>query len=252
MKRVRSDSIAVARILILLIAGISACSGPAAVPPSAPAADPTGDRFEIPGAITPHDNVLIESVEEDENHIFITWWTCESGGFMQQHSIDASKTVPGRAMPTVVRVSAAERQALIANWQQKGNSAQVTDLEGMTSQVSNVYLTFDPPAGYLYVPTSPRQRTTVLKMLVDGVEREIDFGAISNFERETGKIRLTLRDGDVLVGSYYPPYYSYDRGLVFRPRLQGVQYSPVGDPSAFSIPFKDVKNIVFLTAPGSG
>lgn len=252
MKNVRSDCIALPLILILLIAVISACSSPAGVTPAAPPADPAGDRFEIPGAVTPQNNVLIESVEEDENHIFIAWWTCESDGFMLRHSIDSSKTVPGRAMPTVVRASAAERQALITNWQQRGFSAQVTDLHGMTSEVSNVYLTFDPPAGYLYVPTSARQRTTALKMLVDGVEREIDFGAISNFERETGQIKLKLHDGDVLVGSYVPPFYSYDRGLSFRPRLQGAQYSSGGTVSAFSTPLNDVQNIVFLPAPGSG
>jgi hypothetical protein len=244
-------------LLAFLIAGISGCVSETEVPPtpgiiifaeqaSTPPSEPVGDSINIPGVLQPQYGVLIDTYKEDGEWISIEYWNIYSDGFVMGNgrSYNSSFTT-GEATPSIVTASLEERQRTITEWQKRGYTAQITDLEGATTEVSNVFMVYDPPLPYYYQGIN---RQTYLPIMVDDREEKIYFSSISGFIVAGGNVKFTLHDGDELSGVYVP--FTVD-SKPFIARVYGVQYGSDGHISLFSLPFESLRSIVFLSSPVS-
>jgi hypothetical protein len=227
--------------MVFLIAGISGC-GRESEPLT-----PVGDWIEWSAGESRTDGILIDTVHEDDEWFGLSWWECNSDGYVWKRNAGISKTTPSPRTPRAVIASPVERQKMIAHWQELGYAARITDVKGKTSEVSNVFLAYNPPPGYRW-QYGGQTRETSIRIMVDGTEQTIDFKSISELALEDGEVKLPLHEGGMLSGVHVP--YTYNN-LTFSARLFGFQYDSDGRFSEFDIPLESVSYIVFLTWPDS-
>lgn len=259
MKGTLSLDMVLTCIMVFLLAGISGCVHNTEAPSEAvtfaaaspafayetntPTSKPEGDSVSFHGFGGPLGGVLIDRVEEDEAEIIVSWWECESDGFVLHRWESVRKTQTGYEKPVVVTASPDERRQVFAAWQDRWIKAQLTDMDGKIYEVSNVFLTFNPPQGlfWLYHGSGP-ERETRLHIMSDGTEKMIDLRLISELAAADGELKLTLYDGSKLAGVYIP--FTYE-GLTFTTSVYGVQYGSDGRINEVDIPFENVRSIRF-------
>jgi hypothetical protein len=258
MKRTISVNIILICLLAFLIDGLSGCGPETEVTPtpgiiifaeqaSTPPSEPVGDSINIPGVLQPQYGVFIDSYKEDGEWISIEYWNIYSDGFVMSNAISYNSAfTAGEATPSIVTASLDVRQRTITEWQKRGYTAQITDLDGVTTEVSNLFMVYDPPFPNFYYSAINRQ--TYLTIMVNEREDKIYFSSISGLTVEDGNVKFTLNDGDELSGVFFPPTIN---SKPFIARVYGVQYGLDGHISLFSLPFESLRSIVILSSPVS-
>jgi hypothetical protein len=226
-----------AKIILLMVTVVFCLSRPVIV---------LADSFKLPG-FQLQENVLIEKVTEDAEWIGITYWKLEQDGWVSENSLHSRKGAEREELK-VIKSSSMERQKIIADWQERGQSAQVTDVDGSTNELSNLFLDYNPPSGYHWSFNAYFRESSV-SIIADGKEKRIKFEAIAKLTMGTERLQLTLRDGKVISGVHAPPTFN---GKPYRARLCGVQYQQDGRVTKKEIPFERVSLIVFAPRKAMG
>jgi len=147
-------------------------------------------------------------------------------------------------LPFVVSKSpAAERQQIVDVWKRFGYTLTVTDEAGKTIQVFDAYLDFYPPAGRGSLLESVPARTSFPIQIEGGNADDIEFTKIARIEIQGPRMKLTLRTGDVVVGTFLMPTEHPAEA-----RLLGISdhYDPASpDVFDFSQPLNKLKEIRF-------
>jgi len=236
-------------LLAFLMAGFSGCVGESDSPAktagrqaSAIPGKSAGDSFKTPGSRL-IEGVLIQETKEDETSISVTWWEIDKNGYVWSQWMSSRKEQGGEA-PLIVQVSPVERQRIIADWRAKGHAARVTGLDGNVSELSNVFLRYDPPSGYQWSVPAYLAKTSI-DIMVDGKKKTVDFGTISDLAYANGMVTLTLRSGGKLSGPYAPPTFN---DKPYRPNLYGIQYGSDGSIRKVEIPFEKVNTVAFAAS----
>lgn len=144
---------------------------------------------------------------------------------------------------SVVTSSAEDRRRIVETWKRFGFKAVVTEQNGKTTPVFDVYLDFYPPGGRGSLLESVPPRTALPVLLEGGGADELDFFQLDRIELQADRIRLSLRDGQVVNARFLMP--------TERPaeaRFLGItdQYDPASpEVFDFSIPLARLKEIRF-------
>ncbi len=150
------------------------------------------------------------------------------------------------SLPYVVDKSpAAERQQIVNIWKRFGYTATVTDQAGKTTQVFDAYLDFYPPAGRGSLLESVPPRTSFAILILGGNADEVEFSKIARIEFQGQRLKLTLRSGEVEVGTFLMP-----TDHPAEARLLGISdsYDPAStEVFDFSQPLANLKEIRFDT-----
>jgi hypothetical protein len=243
------------KALLLFIIFLSACipsfpgaslhtSEPTEYLAPTPTSTPIGDSFILSDFI-PQYGVLIDSWEDKDGVISLSFWIMDTSGYVSLRGITSDYTVPGRERPVVVIASNADRQTMFTIWKKSGFTARVTDINGKSIEVSNVFLINDPPSGYHWSNYGIAASTSI-RIVVDGEKRDIEFGEISDLVAASGELILTLHNGSKLTGVYTPDTVD---SKPFQLSLYGVQYGSDGIITSVSMPFEEVTEILFLASP---
>lgn len=144
---------------------------------------------------------------------------------------------------SVVTSSAPERQQIVGIWKRFGYTATVTDLNGKTTEISDVYLDFYPPGGHGSLLESVPPRTTFPVLVEGGGADELEFSKIDRVEFRGEQMQLTLRDGSAVNARFLMPTRQPAEA-----RLLGItdQYDPASpEVFDFSLPLDRLKEIRF-------
>jgi hypothetical protein len=144
---------------------------------------------------------------------------------------------------SVVTSSADDRRQILNIWKRFGFKAVVTDQNGKTTRVFDVYLDFYPPGGRGSLLESVPPRTTLPVLLEGGGADELDFSQLDRIEFQGDRMRLSLRDGQVLDARFLMP-----TNLPAEARFLGItdQYDPASpEVFDFSVPLARLKEIRF-------
>jgi hypothetical protein len=148
------------------------------------------------------------------------------------------------SLPYVVdRTSAADRQQIVGVWKKFGYTVSVTDTTGKTIQVFDAFLDFYPPAGRGSLLENVPPRTTIPIQIDGGNADDVEFTKIAKVEFQGKQMKLTLRTGEVVTGTFLMP-----TDLPAEARLLGItdQYDPASpEVYDFSQPLANLKLIQF-------
>ena len=139
--------------------------------------------------------------------------------------------------------SSAARQQIVETWKRFGYTATVTDLDGKTTRVFDVYLDFYPPGGRGSLLESVPARTAIPLQLDGGGADEVEFSKIERIEFQGNSIKVTLQNGRVEQGRFLNPT---DRPV--EARFLGIteRYDPSSEEVFdFSLPLTRVKAVRF-------
>jgi len=144
---------------------------------------------------------------------------------------------------SVVTSSAEDRRRIVATWKRFGFKAVVTDQNGQTTPVFDVYLDFYPPGGRGSLLESVPPRTTFPILLEGGGADELDFSQLERVEFQGDRMRLSLRNGQVLTARSLMP-----TNQPAEARFLGItdQYDPASpEVFDFSMPLERLREIRF-------
>jgi hypothetical protein len=144
---------------------------------------------------------------------------------------------------SVVTSSADDRQRIVSTWKRFGFTAVMTDQNGKTTRVFDVYLDFYPPGGRGSLLESVPPRTTLPVLLEGGGADELDFSQIARLEFQGDRMRLSLRDGQAVNARFLMP-----TNKPAEARFLGItdQYDPASaEVFDFSVPLARLKEIRF-------
>jgi hypothetical protein len=144
---------------------------------------------------------------------------------------------------SVVTSSAEDRRRIVETWKRFGFKAVVTEQNGKTTPVFDVYLDFYPPGGRGSLLESVPPRTSLPVLLEGGGADELDFSQLDRIEFQADRIRLSLRDGQVVNARFLMP-----TNQPAEARFLGItdQYDPASpEVFDFSLPLARLKEIRF-------
>jgi hypothetical protein len=148
------------------------------------------------------------------------------------------------SLPYVVdKSSAADRQQIVGVWKRFGYTVTVTDTAGKTIRVFDAYLDFYPPAGRGSLLESVPPRTSFPIQIEGGNADDVEFTKIARIEFQGKQVKLTLRTGEVEVGTFLMP-----TDHPAEARLLGItdHYDPASpEVFDFSQPLANLKQIQF-------
>jgi len=98
-----------------------------------------------------------------------------------------------------------ERQEILQSWKRFSYRATLTDQTGKSTAMFNLYLDFYPPGGRGSLLESVPPRTTLPVLLDQGGADDIEFSKIDRIVFQGDRLKLTLRDGQVLDGRFLMP-----------------------------------------------
>jgi hypothetical protein len=98
-----------------------------------------------------------------------------------------------------------ERQEIVQSWKRFSYRATLTDQAGKITALFNLYLDFYPPGGRGSLLESVPPRTTLPVLLDQGGADDIEFSKIDRIVFQGDRLKLTLRDGQVLDGRFLMP-----------------------------------------------
>ena len=136
-----------------------------------------------------------------------------------------------------------ERRRIVAKWKRFGYKGVVTDQAGKSTRLFAIYLDFYPPGGRGSLLESLPARTTFPVLIEGGSADELDFSKIARIEFDSGRLTITLGDGQVKLAHFLMPT---DRPA--EARFLGItdQYDPASEEVFdFSIPLQQVRDIRF-------
>jgi hypothetical protein len=136
-----------------------------------------------------------------------------------------------------------ERQQIVKIWKRFGYTAVVTDLDGKTTTLYDVYLDFYPPGGRGSLLESVPARTTLPILIEGGGADEPEFSKIDRIEFQGDSLQLSLKNGQTVKARFLSPT---DKPA--EARLLGItdQYDPASDEVFdFALPLNHVKEVRF-------
>jgi hypothetical protein len=136
-----------------------------------------------------------------------------------------------------------ERQQIVKIWKRFGYTAAVTDLDGKTTTLYDVYLDFYPPGGRGSLLESVPARTTLPILIEGGGADEPEFSKIERIEFQGDSLQLSLKNGQTVKARFLSPT---DKPA--EARLLGItdQYDPASDEVFdFALPLNHVKEVRF-------
>lgn len=207
--------------------------------------NPRPDWFKTPYSRL-IDAIILDEVNQRENAISITYWEMQDNGFVTARSLE-STLQPGGEQPQVVRGSPAERQKLMAEWRAKGFDARLIRVDGTSQVVSNFFIQYDPPAGYIWNAPTILAKTS-LDLTADGKIRTISFGEAKTLSFKGFILTVQFRDGSTQTGSFTPPGFN---GNFYRPNFYGVQYTEDGRVRSVEIPIAQLQQAEILITAGA-
>lgn len=146
------------------------------------------------------------------------------------------------SLPYAVETSSAEDRRRIVNiWKRFGFTAVVTDQAGKTTSVFDLYLDFYPPGGRGSLLESVPPRTSLPVLLESGGADELDFSQLDRIEFQGDRMRLSLRNGQVVDVRFLMP-----TERLAEARFLGItdQYDPASpEVFDFSVPLARLKEI---------
>jgi hypothetical protein len=143
----------------------------------------------------------------------------------------------------VQKGSPQEEKEIVETWKRFGYTATVTDLAGKTARVFDGYVDFYPPGGRGSLLESVPARTNLPVLLDSGGVDELDFSTIDRVEIQGGRLKITLRSGEVKTGKFLMPTEQ-----PAEVRFLGISdnYNPASkEVFDFSIPLVRLKEIRF-------
>ena len=153
-------------------------------------------------------------------------------------------TLQESSLPYQISRSAPDnRRQIVDQWRRFGFTANVTDISGKTSQISDTYIDFYPPGGQGSLLESVPAETHLPVQFSDGSSDYLDFGDIARIEFQGSHVRVTLSSGQVKEGQFMMP-----TSHPAEARVLGVtdKYDAASeDVFDFSIPLARVKQIDF-------
>jgi hypothetical protein len=144
---------------------------------------------------------------------------------------------------SVVTSSAEDRRRIVETWKRFGFKAVVTEQNGKTTPVFDVYLDFYPPGGRGSLLESVPPRTALPVLLEGGGADELDFSQLDRIEFRADRMRLSLRDGQVVNARFLMP-----TNQPAEARFLGItdQYDPASpEVFDFSMPLERLREIRF-------
>jgi hypothetical protein len=136
-----------------------------------------------------------------------------------------------------------ERQQIVKIWKRFGYTAAVTDVDGKTTTVYDVYLDFYPPGGRGSLLESVPARTTLPILIAGGEADEPEFSKIDRIEFQGDSLQLSLKSGQTVKARFLLPT---DKPA--EARLLGItdQYDPASDEVFdFALPLHRLKEVRF-------
>lgn len=143
----------------------------------------------------------------------------------------------------VDKSSLTRRQQIVGIWKRFGYKAAVTDQEGTTTRVFDVYLDFYPPGGRGSLLEVLPPRTAFAILLDGGGADEIEFSKIDQIRFQGDRLKVALRNGQVEEGQFLKPTEAPAEA-----RLLGItdHYHPASEEVFdFSLPLARLKEIRF-------
>ena len=98
-----------------------------------------------------------------------------------------------------------ERQEIVQSWKRFSYRAMVTDQTGKSTVLFNLYLDFYPPGGRGSLLESVPPRTTLPVLLDQGGADDVDFSKIDRIIFQGARLKLAMRDGQVVDGRFLMP-----------------------------------------------
>lgn len=139
--------------------------------------------------------------------------------------------------------SQADHSRILALWKRFGNTANVTDLQGKTTQVFDAYIDYYPPPGKSFLLQMIPATTSLPLQLEGGGLDLIAFSRIATIDFSDGRIRVVLRNDRTEEGTYLMPATEPAQA-----RFLGItdHYNPESQQAFdFSIPLSQIKEIKF-------
>jgi hypothetical protein len=148
------------------------------------------------------------------------------------------------SLPYSVQTSSPDqRRQIVEVWKRFGYKATVTDLEGKTTRLYDVYLDFYPPGGRGSLLESIPPTTSFALLLDNGSADDVEVSKIDGVQIHGDHLKVTLRDGQVEEGKFLMP-----TNQPAEVRCLGItdQYNP-SSPEVFdfSLPLPKLREIKF-------
>jgi hypothetical protein len=176
-------------------------------------------------------------VKEDSNYLYYKHFD------LKERRVEKVNLNKGSLPFEVNKTPAPDHQQIVDVWKRFGYQVTVTDQAGKTTQVFDAYLDFYPPAGRGSLLEAVPARTSFPISIEGGSADEVEFSKIVRIEFQGQQLRLTLRSGEVEVGTFLMPTEHPAEA-----RLLGItdHYDPASaDVFDFWQPLADLKEIRF-------
>ncbi|MHB8653833.1 MAG: hypothetical protein ACYDA9_08140 [Terriglobia bacterium] len=138
-------------------------------------------------------------VKEDSNYLYYKHFD------LKDRRVEKVSLNKGSLPFQVRKTPAADRQQIVDVWKRFGYHLTVTDQAGKTTRVYDAFLDFYPPAGRGSLLESVPARTSFPILIQGGSADEVEFSNIARIEFQGQQMRLTLRSGEVEVGTFLMP-----------------------------------------------
>ena len=138
-------------------------------------------------------------LKEDSNYLYYKHFD------LKDRRVEKVNLNKGSLPFEVKKAPAADRQQIVDVWKRFGYKVTVTDQAGKTTRVFDVFLDFYPPAGRGSLLEAVPARTSFPIMIEGGSADEVEFSNIDRIEFQGPRLRLTLRSGEVEVGTFLMP-----------------------------------------------
>src|SRR5579859_5952903 len=138
-------------------------------------------------------------VKEDSNYLYYKHFD------LKERRVEKVNLNKGSLPFQVSKTPAPNRQQIVDVWKRFGYQVTVTNHTGKSTQVFDAYLDFYPPAGRGSLLESVPARTSFPILIQGGSADEEEFSNIARIEFQGQQMRLTLRSGEVEVGTFLMP-----------------------------------------------
>ena len=138
-------------------------------------------------------------VKEDANYLYYKHFD------LKERRVEKVNLNKGSLPFQVNKTPAPDRRQIVDVWKRFGYQVTVTNQAGKSTQVFDAYLDFYPPAGRGSLLESVPARTSFPISIEGGSDDEVEFSKIARIEFQGQRLKLTLRSGEVEIGTFLMP-----------------------------------------------
>ena len=162
---------------------------------------------------------------------------------LKEHHVTVVSLSRGSLPIQIQESNEAGRAEIVKVWKEFGYKASITDQNGKTTEVYDIYLDFYPPGGRGSLLESFPALTDFPLITEGAAQNEIDFDKIQRVEIQGARLSIIQRDGKTVAGKFLMP--TNEPAEV---RVLGItdHYDPAStDPFDYSVPLSRLKTISF-------